>query len=116
MLKSGTVGVPGAALGEPPAGGPGGLLGGGGPGGPLGGGLGLTWGPSGSALLLDLTKEGIKKSKNDPLDSCFFFSIFSTATGFGFCLGLGLKLNVGSCPWAKISGVTLCDGGGFPRG
>ena len=42
LLKSGTVGVPGAALGEFPAGGPGGLLGGGGPEGPRGGGLGLT--------------------------------------------------------------------------
>ena len=28
--------------------------------------LGLSKGPSGSALLLDLTKAGIKKSKNDP--------------------------------------------------
>ena len=28
--------------------------------------LGLSRGPSGSALLLDLTKAGIKKSKNDP--------------------------------------------------
>ena len=53
-------------------------------------------GPSGSALLLDLTKDGIKKSKNEPLDSCFLLSIFSTATGFGLDLGLGLKLNVGS--------------------
>ena len=93
LLKSGTVGGPCGFFGGPP--GPGAFLGGGPPGGPLGGGLGLIWGPSGSALLLDLTKLGIKKSKNDPFDSCFFFSILSTTTmGLGLGLGLGLKLKV----------------------
>ena len=67
--------------------------------------------------MLDLTKEGIRKSKNEPLDSCFFLSIFSRiGLILGFGLGLGLKLNDGSWPLARISGVTFGDGGGFPSG
>ena len=113
LLRSGT----GGGLGLPFGGGGGGPAPGGG-GGPAPGGvfafnLSLSWGPSGSALLLFLflTKAGIRKSKKEPpagFVSCFLFLILS---GLSFILCPLL-----SCPWAMISGVTLGDGGGFPSG